>query len=169
MSNNVSIDWAYNNLTISVISSEKADLLDLWELSQDLQDVDDLSPLTFYTHSPIPDLLIETVGHTDEDTIKECVAKTGHPTLHQYTLKVWGCVTDASEVNFTQSGDDELKYEFKTRSTPPMGWLRELSEQYPELMFEMESTNEFELFEEFDVVYIDGKQVLLEYHKRQRD
>jgi hypothetical protein len=105
----------------------------------------------------------------DEHIINDNIKKTGHPNLHQYTLKVWGCVTDASNVTFAQPSDEELHYEFKTRSTPPMGWLKEVSLQYPDLMFEMESTNEFELFEEFDVVFINGKQVVLEYHKRQRE
>jgi hypothetical protein len=164
----VSIEWAYNTLTISTIHEDKKEALDLFYLQEDLVDLDDKSPLTFFTHSPIPQMLIETAGENDEFTLSQNIEMTGYGTLHEYTIKNWGCPTDAIDAQFSQINEGEIRYEFRTRSCSPLKWMKELSSQYPDLMFEMESTNEFELWDEFDVVYIDGKEVVMEYKKKQR-
>jgi len=105
---------------------------------------------------------------TDEELLERNLKVTGFSTLHSYTLKMWGCATDASDVNVSQTDANSLAYEFKTRSSPPIAWLKEISTQYPELMFELESNNEFELWDEFDVVYINGSQVVMQYTKNQK-
>lgn len=162
------VEWAYNSLTISTIHEDKKEALDLFYLQEELIDLDDNSALTFFTHSPIPTMLIETAGENDEFTMSQNIEMTGYATLHEYTIKNWGCPTDAVDVKFNPKSEHEINYEFRTRSCCPIKWMKELSAQYPELMFEMESTNEFELWDEFDVVYIDGKEVVLEYKKKQR-
>jgi hypothetical protein len=167
MSKKLNIEWAYNTLSICTIGDEKQDLHTLMEIIEDLQDPDDMSPLTFYTHAPIPDMLVETLGQDDEYTLQQCVKVTGCKTMHEYTIKHWGCVTDASDVNFVQPDNSNAYYEFKTRSKPPMAWLKEISEQYPDMMFELTSTNEFELWEEFEAVFVNGKEVVMHYSKRQ--
>lgn len=167
MSKKINIEWAYNTLAISTITDDKQDIHTLLDIIQDLQDPDDMSPLTFYTHSPIPDMLVETLGQDDEFTINQCVKITGCKNMHEYTLKHWGCISDAIDVNFVQPDNANAYYEFKTRGKPPMSWLKEISEQYPEMMFELTSTNEFELWEEFEVVFINGKEVVMQYSKRQ--
>lgn len=167
MSNKINIEWAYNTLSICTITDDKQDLISLLEIVQELQDPDDMSPLTFYTHAPIPDMLVDTLGQDDEYTIEQCVKVTGCRSLYEYTMKNWGCVSDASDVNVVMQDDTTATYEFKTRSKPPMAWLKEISEQYPDMMFELTSTNEFELWEEFEVVYVNGKEVVMQYSKRQ--
>lgn len=167
MSKKLNIEWAYNTLSISTIQDSKQHLHELMELIEDLKDLDDMSPLTFYTHSPIPDMLVETLGQDDEYTINQNKKITGSTNMFQYTVKHWGCVSDATDVNFVQPDEFNAYYEFKTRSTPPVAWMKEISIQYPDMMFELTSTNEFELFEEFETVYINGKEVVMHYSKRQ--
>jgi len=165
---NQPVEWAYNNLTISTLTNEKKDALDLFYLQEELVDLDDKSKLTFFTHSPIPTMLIETAGENDEFTMSQNIEMTGYATLHEYTIKNWGCPTDAIDVEFSQVNEYAINYEFRTRSCSPLKWMKEVSEQYPTLMFEIEGTNEFELWDEFNMVLIDGKEVVMEYKKKQR-
>ena len=162
------LEWAYNTLTISTLHDDKKEALDLFYLKEELTDLDDNSPLTFFTHIPIPEILIETAGKTDEFTRDTNVGMTGFACITEYTIKNWGCPTDANDVKVSEPTEHELNYTFRTRSACPIVWAKELSAQYPDLMIELESTNEFELWDDFEVVFINGKEVVHEYKKKQR-
>lgn len=169
MTNKSSIEWAYNELTISTLNDDKKSLDSLFELSIDLEDQDDNSPLTFCNHSPIPTILVDNHDKLDNLSIDENIKYCGFENIYAYTLAKWGCIYDATDVTSLQVDENNLYYEFKTRAKPPVSWVKEMSLLYPEMMFELHTNNEFELWEEFEVVYINGKEVVFEYIKKQKE
>lgn len=169
MTKKSSIEWAYNELTISTLNDDKKSLESLFELSIDLEDQDDNSPLTFCNHSPIPTILVDNHDKLDNLSIDENIKYCGFENIYAYTLAKWGCIYDATDVTSLQVDDNNMYYEFKTRAKPPVAWVKEMSLLYPEMMFELHTNNEFELWEEFEVVYINGKEVVFEYIKKQKE
>ena len=169
MSKKSAIEWAYNELTISTINDDKKSLENLFELSIDLEDQDDHSSLTFCNHSPVPTILVDNHDKLDNLSIDENMKYCGFENIYAYTLAKWGCIYDATDVSSVQVDENNLYYEFKTRAKPPIAWIKEMSLLYPEMMFELHTNNEFELWEEFEVVYIDGKEVVFEYIKNQKE
>lgn len=167
MSNKNSIEWAYNELSISIIKDDKEALESLFDLSIDLEDNEDNSPLTFSNHLPVPTILVDNHNKLDNMSIDENMKYCGFENIYAYTLATWGCIYDATDVTSLQVDDKNLYYEFKTRAKPPVAWLKEMSAMYPEMMFELHTNNEFELWEEFEVVYINGQEVVFEYKKKQ--
>lgn len=161
-------EWAYNTLTISTVSTDNTEWPELSEIQEELEDLDDMSPLTFYEHCPIPDVLIETIGSNEPEWLAENRKLCGYSTVHEFCLKEWGCVMDATEVSFIQPDNHTLVYEFKTRSKPPMAWIKSISSQYPSLMFEIDCINEMELWDEYEAVYINGQEVVHHFKKHQR-
>lgn len=169
MSNKNGIEWAYNELTISVIKDDKKTIDELAELSIDLEDESDNSALTFYNHCPIPTILLDNYDNYDNISIDENIKHSGYENIYQFTLHKWGCLYDAKNVVSSQIDNLNLYYEFQTRSKPPISWIKEISSLYPNLMFELHTNNEFELWEEHEVVYIDGHEVIFEYLKKQKN
>jgi hypothetical protein len=162
-------DWTYNVLTISTLSGDSSEQSELKNLIYELEDWDDQSPLTFYSHCEIPKCLVdnyEMMGSSIEDkNIREC----GYPYLHAFTQKEWGCVTDAHGVEIFDSGPDYIVYEFRTRSTAPLSWVKQVSKCCPSLLFEIECINEMDLWPEFSSVYINGELVTHEFAQKQKE
>lgn len=161
-------DWTYNVLTISTLSGDSSEQSELKNLIFELEDWDEPSPLTFFAHSEIPDCLIKNYEMAGSAIEQKNIQDCGYPYLHAFTLKEWGCVTDAYDVEIFDSGEDYIVYEFRTRSTAPLGWLKQVSKACPSLLFEIECINELDLWPEFSSTYIDGEIVTHEYARKQK-
>lgn len=167
--NSENTEWAYNHLWISADKNNRASLAELFDCERDLVDDDDGNCVTFYNHKPVPDCLVELYLEQNPLSEEDCYNECGYKYLHDFTLNEWGCVLDAKNPVLEHKGDDVLHYTFQTRSNSPLIWMKDLSEWYPNLTFELESSNEFELFDEFTVVYSNGKQGVFKYNKKQRN
>ena len=163
-------EWSYNTLWISTASADREALSELDRLVQELVDPDDYCELTFFNHSNIPDCLIDTFGtgefspETETDNEKQC----GYSFLHQFTKAEWGCAYDAVDVTAHLDDDEMAFYSFRTLQTAPLGWLEKVSYQYPHLVFEIEATNEFDLWDSFSATYVGGTQVDYTHDKKQK-
>lgn len=149
--------WCYNKLTISAVADTF--VASVYDLSQQLVDEDDKSPLSFYNHTPIPQMLCDSHYTLNEEKAKNNMNKTGYSSMLDFTCEEWGCPYDAQGVNAIWYTDDTLHFEFMTIGTPPIAWLKSLSADFPELMFELEANNEMELWEAFESIYVEGKEV----------
>ncbi len=166
--NDLPNDWTYCSLVVSTFRGEPADTHEIERLKQELVDPDDNSPLSFFNHVEIPECLIENcykIGKLiEDDNEKEC----GYRYLHEFTKKEWGTPFDADDVTFTESeSDGTLIYNFRVLDGMPIQWLQEVSIEFPHLMFELECENELELFDSFQVTYIDGEEISHDFHKKQ--
>jgi hypothetical protein len=149
--------WCYNKLTISAVADTF--IASVFDLSNQLVDEDDKSPLSFYNHSPIPQMLADSHYTLTEQEVSDNYVKTGYHSMLEFTCEEWGCPYDARAVNAIWYTDDTLHFEFVTVGTPPIAWLKSLSADFPELMFEIESNNEMDLWEAFEAIYLEGKEV----------
>ena len=149
--------WCYNKLTISAVADTF--VASIYDLSSQLVDEDDRSPLSFYNHSPIPQMLIDSHYTLTIQEGSDNYVKTGYHSMLEFTCEEWGCPYDAKDVNAIWYTDDTLHFEFRTIGTPPIAWLKSLSADFPELMFEIEASNEMDLWEAFESVYLEGKEV----------
>lgn len=161
-------DWTYCTLTVSGFRGEPEDVYELERLRQELVDPDDNSPLSFFNHVGIPQCLIDNcykVGKlVEEDNLKEC----GYSYLHEFTKKEWGTPFDADDVTVSESEEHEcLIYSFRCLDGFPVNWLKEVSVDFPNLIFDLECENEMELFDSFTVSYIDGDEIDHKFHKKQ--
>ena len=79
----------------------------------------------------------------------------------------WGTPYDADDVTLDFEDNEMLAYSFRTLSGEPSRLIQELSADYPELTFDLEVTNEMDLFEAFTATYEDGEQIDFQFHKKQ--
>lgn len=160
------MDWTYNKLWISTATGNTEDISELSKLVEELIDEDDKCPLTFFNHIPIPDCLIHTNGEECPEVEASNENECGYAYLHEFTLKEWGSAFDADDVKGTWTDDEVAFYEFRTLSNAPLAWLQSISELYPNLIFEIDCTNELDLWESFSAIYINGKQVSYTHDKQ---
>lgn len=161
-------DWSYCKLIVSCQKSkDKTQMFDLESLKQSLVDSDDSSPLSFFEIVPIPQELIDTCYKTGEGIEDDNERKTGYRYLHQFTKLEWGTPYDADDVKLDFEDDEMIAYSFRTLNGEPSKLIQELSADYPELTFELEVTNEMDLFEAFTATYEDGEQIDFQFHKKQ--
>lgn len=78
-------------------------------------------------------------GESDEQykvRMEELVEKYGHSGWYNWRVSNWGTKWDACESDWDL--DDEcLTIHFQTAWSPPIGWLENVSAQFPELAFKM--------------------------------
>jgi hypothetical protein len=160
-------DWTYCNLWISTAGCDQEDLHALDTLIEELRDLDDDSPLTFFNHCEIPECLISTCGDETPEVEASNERSCGYRYLHQFTKQEWGCAFDAVEAKLGWTDDEMAFFTFRTSSNPPLGWLEKVSTLYPRLMFELEAVNELDLWDGFTVMYVNGKQVDYRHDKKQ--
>ena len=162
-------DWTNCVLIVASQDNEMDAVYELTTLEGDLEDPDDESVLSFYNASPIPERLLETYGDDSDDAKQRNKQATGFTGIFEYTKKKWGTPYDAVQPELeyiNRNNDDEvLKYTFKTLDGNPLGWLQQLSSQFPLLVFEITCENENDLFDSFDAIYINGQQVAFQAHK----
>lgn len=162
-------DWTYTSLFVSPQDGSDDAIHELDSFESDMEDPDDNSPLSFYESLPIPEVLVESFGDDSEECKNKNYAKTGFKSLFEYTKKRWGSPYDPVDVSLEymerHSDNETLKYEFRTQDGHCLPWLAEVSSQYPSLVFEITCQNELDLFDSFDAVYINGKQVSFNTHK----
>lgn len=161
-------DWSYCKLIVSCQkSNDKTQMSDLHELQKSLVDDDDNSPLSFFQIVPIPQELIDSCYKMGEETEDYNERMTGYRYLHQFTKLEWGTPYDADDVVQDYADDEMIAYSFRTFNGEPSRLIQELSADYPELTFELEVTNEMDLFEAFTATYEDGEQIDFQFHKKQ--
>ena len=154
---------------ISTINKDQTDQHQLMSIVPELADLDDGSPITFFNHCEIPQILLDNYEDMSPEAEAECERKTGYRFIQEFTLAEWGTVLDAKDAELSYQDDGMVLYTFRTCGNPPMGWVQKLSEYYPNLLFEIEATNEFDLFEAFVATYLDGHQIDFDTHKKQRN
>lgn len=160
-------DWTYNVLWITTINCEMEDLHSLDQLIRELKDDDDKSALTFFNHVDIPMCLIDTCGNEKDGDEERNFSQCGYRYLHEFTTAEWGCPFDATDAELSYSDDETAYYEFKTQNNPPLAWLAQVSAMFPKLMFELEATNELDLWDSFTVTYLGGHQIDHKFDKKQ--
>jgi hypothetical protein len=162
-------DWTYCTLwvTPATTSTKKSQLEEMKRLKEELVDTDG-SALSFNNHVPIPHELIDAYGKDNNDT-QGLWEKTGYHYLHEFTYKEWGTPYDADDVRYSEDDSNNIiTYEFRTINGCPVAWLMELSIEFPSLMFDLECTNEMDLFDSYTITVLDGEQIDIEYHKKQK-
>jgi len=165
--NNNTNDWSYCNLTISLLQKDLDGLYSIEQLINELKDEE--GDVTFFNHVPIPMQLIESCGMESQIDEKKNEEDTGYRYLHEFTSTEWGCAFDAVDSKIEYQDDECVHYSFKTQHNPPLAWLEALSEIYPNMMFELEATNELDLWDSFSVIYIGGDQVDHRFDKKQNN
>lgn len=154
-------------LYISPLDDEDAEChSQISQLLAELEDPDDMSPLSFFAHAPIPQVLIDNCYKIGDDVEKENYKATGYSFLHEYTKKEWGTSFDACDVTFTQASNGDPCFEFRTLEGVCLPWLEKVSELFPNLYFDMDCTNELDLFDSYTVSYNNGVQIDFETHKK---
>lgn len=162
-------DWTY--CTLSVYGQnphERETIYEIDRLASELIDPDDNSPLSFYQHSPIPQILVDNCYKIGADVEQSNVDECGYPYLHYFTKMAWGTPFDADDVVFTDEGSF-VTYTFRVIDGNPMPWLKELSTAFPTLFFEIECENELELWDSFTSTIYNGDEIDTYYHKKQRN
>jgi hypothetical protein len=163
-------DWTYCTLKVAPQDNESDALHELDLFESDVEDPDDGSPLSFYFHVQIPDILIDTIEDDSDDARAKRIAKTGYSSSFEFCKNRWGTLYDAVDVtlDYVDRGtpNEVLRYEFRTLEGHPLPWLKEVSSQFPLLVFEITCQNELDLFDSFDAVYLNGQQVTYQTHKK---
>ena len=166
MNHNQANDWCYCVLTVTTENHKSKQCQhELSLFIEDVVDLDDESKLTLNSVFEIPDCLIDTFDKCDEKTYSENRTLCGFSNLFEFTLKEWGVLYDVCDVTVDKQTDDTITYSFRTRCVPPLQWVKNVSLVYGELVFDIEAINEMDLWESFTATYLNGKQILHQYHK----
>ena len=163
-------DWTYCTLSIGTQDNESDAIHELDMFESDMEDPDDGSPLSFYSGIPVPDILVENFGDDSEEARSRNIASTGYCSLFEFNKNRWGSPYDAVDASFEyvdrNTPSEVLRYEFRTIDGHPLPWLKDMSTQFPLLVFEITCQNELDLFDSFDAIYINGEQVAFQTHKK---
>jgi hypothetical protein len=168
-------EWTYCKLNVSPINNDEETLKEMESFEADCEDPDDDSELSFFGICPIPQILIDTVEKIDPEVCAKNKAQTGYNTLWDFTEAVWGTPYDACNVEMSYVTNDEgmvdeceaLEYEFRTLNGAPLNWVKEASEVYRGLLFEIECINEMDLFDSYTATVFNGEVADISYHKNQ--
>lgn len=170
MSNEQLSDWTYCTLRVATQDNESDALHEIDIFESDMEDPDDDSPLSFYSGIPIPDILVENKDEDSEESKARNIASTGYSSMFEYTKNHWGTPYDAvdSVLHYVDRNtpNEMLEYQFRTIDGHPLPWLKEISANFPLLVFEITCQNELDLFDSFDAIYINGQQVSFQTHKK---
>jgi hypothetical protein len=160
-------DWTYCTLYLSPIDDEDAEChTQIAQLLGELEDPDDKSPLSFFAHTPIPQILIDNCYKIGEEVENENFKQTGYRFLHEFTKKEWGTSFDACDVTYSEATNGDSCFEFRTLEGVCLPWLEKLSSEFPGVYFDMDCQNELDLFDSYTVSYSDGVQIDFEAHKK---
>lgn len=161
-------DWSYCKLIITCQKhKDMTQMSELDELKKTLVDDDDNSPISFFQIVPIPQELIDNCYKIGDDIEDINNRMTGYRYLHEFTKIEWGTPYDADDAKIDYQDDEMLAYSFRTFNGEPSRLIQELSAEYPYLTFDLEVTNEMDLFEAFTATYEDGEQIEFHFHKKQ--
>jgi len=166
MVTNQKAEWCYNTLTVSCGASSD-NQFELDSFISTIIDNEDKSALSFNKLIRIPKILIENWGHTSDTVKNRNFELCGYESLKEFTLENWGCEYDPVNTIHTKLDDVVHQYEFQTRGLPPEVWIAEVSQLYPNLEFELEATNELDLWEDFCCSYKGGTQLYHQHKKNQ--
>lgn len=160
-------DWTYCTLWVSTVSHDKEEMHDLDTLVEELRDLDDDSPLTFFNHVEIPECLISSYGEETPEVEASNERTCGYKYLHEFTTTEWGCALDAVDAKLCWTDNEMVLYTFRTPKNAPLGWLTQVSIAHPHLLFELEANNELDLWEAFTVMYMNGNQIDYKHDRKQ--
>ena len=94
--------------------------------------------LTFEPLFPTPQELLDTkCPCTDEGLAAKHIEKYGFPDWYAWRIKNWGTKWDAVESKLIRVSPC-LIYSFDTAWSPPIEWLRNISNHFPELIFTLD-------------------------------
>lgn len=120
-------NWCENTLT--VFGAEK----DLKKFVEEAKS--DEEPLSFAKTAPEPDYSQVKVKSTYPSITKKEFVDT-EEAWWDWRIQNWGTKWDLSEVQFEDYGDF-VEYSFMSAWSPPVEWLKIVSERYPKLEFKL--------------------------------
>lgn len=109
---------------------------------------------TFEGVHPMPKELMITAGSylSEEETKQEKInlEKHGHKNWYDWSIAEWGTKWNASAFDLCDEWEDEyekvIMLRFDTAWSPPMGWLQKATDKFPLIRFEMDVTEESDMF-----------------------
>lgn len=139
-------DWVITETThTEIVRDEKYNAV-LGENGEPLTKEVMLEKFTFEKLFPTPLELLADVdpiphkeGEDDEAykaRLEQLQEKYGHTGWYNWRVSNWGTKWDACESEWDLD-DEELTIHFQTAWAPPIGWLENVSAQFPELVFKM--------------------------------
>lgn len=159
-------DWVYTKLTVYTKNKhDKEHMHELCMFTEDVYDLDCKKPLTLNSVYEIPECLIKSFHKTDLKTYEENETQCGYKSMYEFTLMEWGVLWDVVNPVIDHKDENRVVFQFQTRSNPPIQWLLNVSMIYSNLYFEISSENEMELWDSFDSLFSNGKQVFNYTHK----
>lgn len=119
-------NWCENRLTITGDRRE----IDRFRVEVKTRKTD-LSLSKLY---PMPKELEDTQSPSEKPD-KALIEKYGTDNWYDWRVKNWGTKWDVWDASLVEKGDDYLEYHFFSAWSPPVEWLKNVSEDYPKLSF----------------------------------
>jgi len=159
-------NWVYNQLTVSGYKDDVLEMkrqvsrpfvqkqADYTKTEVSFVNVEINIPFSFWNIiRPTDDIMDEYNGLqpkvksdlsvTDPNWKEDMLAKSqisNH--WYDWNIRNWGCKWDVSDIEVIYESDDSITYRFSTAWSPPIDAIYKLSEQYSELLFEIDFEEE---------------------------
>ena len=105
-------NWCWNNLTVTCTKEYVAELQDFVEKSTNIKD--------------------------EEFSFEGTLPRGDREDWYNWSLENWGCKWDACEPYINESDSQCFSVSFDSAWAPPTEWLRNIMDDYPNLEFELE-------------------------------
>ena len=134
-------NWIHNRLIVTGESRELSRFVAAAEAVEIDEETGERTPLDFERHLPTPHELLAGARGPHGSPVRVPYGDDG---WFHWRRENWGTKWNAMWPS--REGDARggiVAYKFATAWTPPEAWLRSVSELHPELVFELESIEEF--------------------------
>ena len=128
-------NWCYNHLEVS------GDEKQLQEFVEKSENCPEGSEFTFNGTHPMPEDLNITKGTQTQDEKEQAMlnkAKYGYTDWYDWKCAEWGTKWDACEPHISHDDKDYFSVSFDTAWSPPIAWIDNIMQDFPDLSFTLE-------------------------------
>ena len=128
-------NWCWNHLEVH------GDEIQLREFVEKSENCPEGSEFTFNGTHPMPEDLNITKGTQTQDEKEQAMlnkARYGHTDWYDWRCEEWGTKWDACEANIDHNDIDYFAVSFETAWNPPIAWIENIIQDFPDLCFTLE-------------------------------
>ena len=132
-------NWCWNHLEVT------GDEKQLQEFVEKSMNAHKETEFSFNGTHPMPEDLDITCGTQTQEEKEQAMlnkAKYGYSTWYDWKCEEWGTKWDACEPNIQHNDIDYFSVSFDTAWSPPIAWINNIMQDFPDLCFELEYEEE---------------------------
>jgi hypothetical protein len=134
-------NWCWNNLSVSGDEIQLREFVEKSLVSPEENEIHDRTEFSFNGTYPMPEDLNITKGTQSEEEKEQAIlnkAKYGYTDWYEWHCGEWGTKWDACEPEILHNDINFFSVSFETAWAPPIDWIDNIMENFPDLCFELE-------------------------------